>query len=35
VRRRRQGNTTPQNTNNNAIKDLVESEGNESPVGDL
>jgi hypothetical protein len=30
----RQGNTTPQKTNNISIEDLVENEGNEYPVAD-
>jgi hypothetical protein len=33
--KRRQGNASPQKTNKNSIEDLVESEGNESPVADL
>jgi hypothetical protein len=33
-RRRRQGPKTPQQTYNNSIEDLVESEGNEFPVAD-
>jgi hypothetical protein len=33
-RRRRQRNATPQKTNNNSMKDSVESEGNESPGAD-
>jgi uncharacterized protein YpuA (DUF1002 family) len=32
--RRRLGNTIPQKTNNNSVQNLVESEGNESPVAD-
>jgi hypothetical protein len=32
--KRRQGNTTPRKTKNNSIEDLVEIEGNESPVAD-
>jgi hypothetical protein len=32
MRRRRHGNTTPQNTNNSI--DLVENVGNDYPVGD-
>jgi molybdenum-dependent DNA-binding transcriptional regulator ModE len=34
-RKRRQGNMTPQKTNNNIIEDLVESKGDESPVTDI
>jgi hypothetical protein len=34
-RKRRQGYMTPQKTNNNVIKDLMESEGDESPVADI
>jgi hypothetical protein len=34
-RKRRQGNRTPQKTNNNKIQDLVESEEDESPISDL
>jgi hypothetical protein len=34
-RKRRQGNMTPQKTNNNIIEDTVESEGHEFPVTDL
>jgi hypothetical protein len=34
-RKRRQGNMTPQKTSNNIIEDLVESEGDETPVADL
>jgi hypothetical protein len=34
-RKRREGNRTPQKTNNNKIEDLVESEEDESPVSDL
>jgi hypothetical protein len=33
-RRTRQGNTIPQKTNNDSVEDLVENEGNESPVSD-
>jgi hypothetical protein len=34
-RQRRQGNITPQKINNDIIEDLVESEGDESPVADF
>jgi hypothetical protein len=34
-RKRSQGNITPQKTNNNMIEDLVENEGDESPVDDF
>jgi hypothetical protein len=34
-RKRRQGNTTPQKANNDIIEDLMENEGDESPVADL
>jgi hypothetical protein len=32
---KREGNTTPQLANSNIIEDLMESEGDESPVADL
>jgi hypothetical protein len=32
---RRQGSKTPQKTNNNIIKDLVDSEADESPAADM
>jgi hypothetical protein len=35
MRKRRQKNMTPQKTNNSIIEDLVESEGDESPVSGL
>jgi hypothetical protein len=34
-RKRRNGNLTPQKTDNNIIVNLVESEGDESPVADI
>jgi hypothetical protein len=34
-RKRRQGNTTHQKTNNSIIEDLVESRGDESPIADI
>jgi hypothetical protein len=34
-RKRRQANLTPQKAYNHTIKDLVESEGEESPVADI
>jgi hypothetical protein len=34
-RKRRQGDTTPQKSNNNIIEDLVESEGEESPGAEI
>jgi hypothetical protein len=33
--KRRQKNMTPQKTSNNTTEDLVESEGDESPVADV
>jgi hypothetical protein len=34
-RKRMQENMTPQKTNNHTIEDLMQSEGNKSPVADL
>jgi hypothetical protein len=33
--KRKQWNMAPQKTNNNIVEDLVESEGDESPVADI
>jgi hypothetical protein len=35
IEKKKAGNTTPQKANNNVIEDLMESDGNESPVADL